>query len=722
VATLTLSRTNTLGTKVLTGASDWEHYQANVSRTRMTGTPGLLSDYTKIGVAFTELGYNDDQRLFSASDPSVSDHDGIYSGGTAAVGNGFSFTVPAGTTSQTLICYFGQFSASSIFRVSMTGGGVTSPQTDSQADPGFNVALPSNFTIVFQAASAGQTLTVSIEIGATFSASYGNVTIAALALSGAAAGATPLVDPAYAEAQRIARAAMLAGDPIAAPRRTFVSMAAAEAQVMRRAALPDQMLPIPPIVSRTVEAVTTTATWRPQPPRFSDRGDVIPPVLTHTGGFDQPPEALRPRPRAPVPSPDPIAPTPAAATPEQTTTLVPVARPTRVPWAFDVVPPVVSRAVEATLTVLSWLPAPRGPSDRGDVVPPLLVHVGGFETMIDPARPRRPPSELPSAPIMALLGGGWAPPQALADAAARRPRAADLVPPLPGIAAAATSSWAPEQANAARAWRVPPPATATDPLPAVVAAAIKAWGYDQISATAILRRLQPAPIEPALGPLLVPGGGFDMVLAAAARRIGIPAAALDVPPALRLPPSGWETAIAETARRAGVPAPTPDVPPVARFPQGGWGEVAIAAAARRVGAPAITLDAPALLRLPPSGWEVAIAERARAAITPLPPVTVVAPAPGAPLVELVEAARRLWRPPAAATSSDPLPPPPAPAVRPWGYDTVEGNSARVRKRVVMDAAVDVLLRVVAAQRPFAFVGTRPTKVRGTLGPTKVRNV
>lgn len=581
MAVLTLSRTNTGGTKTLTGASDWEHYQANVSRTRMTGTPGLLSDYTKIGT-FTELGYNDDVRLFSATDPSTSDHDGIYSGGTAVVGNGFSFTVPAGTTSQTLICYFGQFSADSVFTVSMTGGGVSSPQTDSQADPGFNVALASNFTIVFTAASPGQTLTVTHVIGATFSASYGNVTIAALALTAAAGAAGNYADFAQSAARSARRLNAAAGDPLPPLGRAFVSMA----------------VPID----------------RPPPRRIGSTANDVVPALAVAPASSPAPDLAIGQPRR-----QPIAPT----------------------GQWDAIPPVVSRTIEAPTTYPAARVAPRWPADQTTVVAataqgwapdlaaappaltrraavahppapaPLFLLLGGFEFAAAalPARPRpQPPQDAPPP----LLFAGWAPPatEAALRARARALLDAALALPIP-IAAAALTAWAPDLATGQRGWRRAPAIPyGGEPLPALIAAAQAiAWGHElPVPPGRAARRPAFAATDP-IGPLLL-AWGFEA------------------------PAPAWRP-----ARAGAAPAD-----PIAGAALAAWGwEVTASASAparRAIASPDLVLvtAAPAIV-VPP-------AEAARRRIwTPPPAPTTAIPLFVAPVVlpwgyETVEAARR----------------------------------------------------------------------------------
>ncbi|TAL28999.1 MAG: hypothetical protein EPN98_21390 [Phenylobacterium sp.] len=780
MAVLTLSRTNTTGTKTLTGASDWEHYQANVSRTRMTGTPGLLSDYTKIGAAFTELGYNDDGRLFSASDPSTSDHDGIYSGGTAVTGNGFSFTVPAGTSSQTLICYFGQYSADSIFRVSMTGGGVTSPQTDSQADPGFNTPLASNFTIVFQAASAGQTLTVSIEIGATFSASYGNVTISALALTapaGLTSWAPDSVTSGMMGASRFPSPSSQALPPLG---RAFVSMAIPigerrQPTRMDRASDPLPAIAVATAVSFAAEQVT--------PRRQAPTGNIVPgevpsALLRPTGGFDPSGPPVRTRPLVqPVPSDtaaallSPTGAFDAPLTPSRPALAWMPQSPGSPPalgarWGFDA-PPAIARSaarsevitgpVPAALLVLTspfdaFLPLVRPltrlPAPLGDVPTAVLMATGGFDAGRLLSRASSTWQALPSA-LLPTIGAPWGFEAALAQSARPTARTSttgdipaallmptggfDSVTPLarvlarpfaapvdisvlmnpagflaapvlvrapaapgwptssgglPSALVAALSAWAPSMATPLPPpGRLPPPAPSAA-LPALIAAqALTAWGWDAAPPSARLAMAGPAPAPPM--PMVMPPWGFAAPPLLLARSIAVPAAGQPMPPGAGAPMGGWIQG--DLLRR-----PPPSFVPM----------------------PDTNSQAPAQQT---GGWTPVEAVRRPSSIVPIAHDTARPGLAPGPFVDQ-ETRFRITRPSPVILGAQALPAIVQPAqLAPWGWDPGPLIVRPVISVILHGGEPIAVLSADTNQRPFAMVGTSPTRARGNPGPTKVRN-
>ena len=137
--------------------------------------------------------------------------DGYYNNG--GVGDGFQFTVPAGTSTQTLIVYVGGWS---------TGGTLTATLSDGSATAYTNSGLSNSsnsyygyYTINYAAASASQTLTVVWKEAS----GTGNVTLYAAALQGGSTptAATPTFSPAagtYAGAQSITLSDSTSGSTI----------------------------------------------------------------------------------------------------------------------------------------------------------------------------------------------------------------------------------------------------------------------------------------------------------------------------------------------------------------------------------------------------------------------------------------------------------------------------------------------------------------------------
>lgn len=112
-----------------------------------------------IGPALTE--YADDPRTFSDGASNLGNL-GVYSGST--VGNGYRITTPADTTTRELLIWVGCYAATLSIAASLSDASATvSPNTqitDAAEDGEIGYVR-----IAFQAASAGQTLTVDVTVG-----------------------------------------------------------------------------------------------------------------------------------------------------------------------------------------------------------------------------------------------------------------------------------------------------------------------------------------------------------------------------------------------------------------------------------------------------------------------------------------------------------------------------------------------------------------------------
>ena len=149
---------------------------------RKANVTAQISNYSVVGVG-PVYTYNPDPRPLSWTDgapaaSSSTDKNGLYING---IGNGFSFTVPADTTTRVVTVHVGAWnSGATLTAHSSDGSGADFidivPNTAGQYDR--------NYTLTYAAANSGQTLTVSW----TMTSGTGNVTIGGAALSGQAVG------------------------------------------------------------------------------------------------------------------------------------------------------------------------------------------------------------------------------------------------------------------------------------------------------------------------------------------------------------------------------------------------------------------------------------------------------------------------------------------------------------------------------------------------------
>jgi hypothetical protein len=146
------------------GTSDWIHWgddhSTPASFNHKASGGSQISNYTVVGTTHAYT-YTSDPRAMSWTDGSPTsstsnDTRGIYNS-LSAVGQGFSFTAPADTTTRTLVVYCGgQFD----------GGALTATLSDGSA-PAFTYSASRansydlTITLTYQANSSGQTLTVT---------------------------------------------------------------------------------------------------------------------------------------------------------------------------------------------------------------------------------------------------------------------------------------------------------------------------------------------------------------------------------------------------------------------------------------------------------------------------------------------------------------------------------------------------------------------------------
>jgi hypothetical protein len=156
------------------GIADWIHW-GDASLNRKSGVAAQLSGYTLIGGG-TVNKYSNDPRPLSWTDgtptaTSTNNKNGVYVDG---LGNGFSFTAPADTSTRTLTVHVGGWNSGGTLLAQLSDGSAANFTDVTAAATG---QYDRNYVISYKAGSAGQTLTVRW----TMSSGTGNV-----ALNGAA--------------------------------------------------------------------------------------------------------------------------------------------------------------------------------------------------------------------------------------------------------------------------------------------------------------------------------------------------------------------------------------------------------------------------------------------------------------------------------------------------------------------------------------------------------
>ena len=159
------------------GTTDWKHFRSNV---RKSSGSNIISNPTVIGG--TAINYTDDARAMSwtGGSPTASGTNVTTGKYNTGANNGFSFTVPAGNGTNTLYVYVGGWN---------TGGKLTAHLSNSAAADYVNTRAVNAsdydlvYTITYNAAQAGQTLTVSWVIN-TDGGGGGTLNLQAAALAG----------------------------------------------------------------------------------------------------------------------------------------------------------------------------------------------------------------------------------------------------------------------------------------------------------------------------------------------------------------------------------------------------------------------------------------------------------------------------------------------------------------------------------------------------------
>ncbi len=158
------------------GTTDWIHW-GNTAVNRKSGVTARLSSYTVIGTA-PLLHYTGDFRPVSWTDgtPTASttnDTSGVY---VYTVGDGFSLTAPADTTTRKLILHLGGWDSGAKLTAHLSDGSAVDYTNTAAGSTG---QYDDNYTLIYNAASPGQALTVTWTMA---SGVNGNVTLSAAAL------------------------------------------------------------------------------------------------------------------------------------------------------------------------------------------------------------------------------------------------------------------------------------------------------------------------------------------------------------------------------------------------------------------------------------------------------------------------------------------------------------------------------------------------------------
>ena len=176
------------GTPALTtlsteGTSDWVHWGRSLSTSvDRKASANLIGAMTRIGSSSTNQ-YGNSNRAYSwtggtPTSSATASATGLYTNG---VGNGFSFTAPAGTTTQTLSVYLGAWQAKGTLTATLSDGSAAAI-TDASARDSANVA-DRVVKITYRANSASQTLTVNYVLTQEFGVG-GNISLQSATLAG----------------------------------------------------------------------------------------------------------------------------------------------------------------------------------------------------------------------------------------------------------------------------------------------------------------------------------------------------------------------------------------------------------------------------------------------------------------------------------------------------------------------------------------------------------
>jgi hypothetical protein len=170
------------------GTSDWAHWGTANSASAFdhkANGGSQISNVTQLGSGTYGSYYNSSRDvIWSDGTPLANDTgDDGYIWASNAIGAGYSFTVPAGTTSRTLYVYAGGYSSGGTLTATLSDG--SAPQYVANASG--NGLYSNLYTITYSAASAGQTLTITYTKTTTINGFGGSVDLIAAWIPGPAA-------------------------------------------------------------------------------------------------------------------------------------------------------------------------------------------------------------------------------------------------------------------------------------------------------------------------------------------------------------------------------------------------------------------------------------------------------------------------------------------------------------------------------------------------------
>jgi hypothetical protein len=156
------------------GTSDWVHWGYAINR--KANVVQQLSTYSVVGSSLA-IEYRNDPRVTSWSDgnptaSSVNNYNGVY---VPNVGQGFSLTAPADTSLRNLTVHVGGWNSGGTLTAQLSDG---SAAVFTDMTPVAAGQYDRNYTLTYQAASAGQTITLSW----IMSSGTGNVTLSSATL------------------------------------------------------------------------------------------------------------------------------------------------------------------------------------------------------------------------------------------------------------------------------------------------------------------------------------------------------------------------------------------------------------------------------------------------------------------------------------------------------------------------------------------------------------
>jgi hypothetical protein len=169
------------------GTDDWAHWGYSGTSIDHKSVSGSAVNHITESNTGSLTRYTDNANGFTWSDGTptanvVASTTGIYVSGA---GNGFTFTVPADTTSRTLRVYVGGYTSSGTLTAHLSDGSAVDYVNSSFSN--LSGTYTAVFTITYKAGVAGQTLSVSWNMAS----GSGNVTMQAATLQGA--GSAPVI-------------------------------------------------------------------------------------------------------------------------------------------------------------------------------------------------------------------------------------------------------------------------------------------------------------------------------------------------------------------------------------------------------------------------------------------------------------------------------------------------------------------------------------------------